>query len=125
VIEGKVAKVLSTDEIVINKGDSNGVRVGMVFVVRDGRLDDLRDPDTDEPLGPIDGPEASFEVVRLGDRAALARRYTANGSLAGLLSGYSGRIAYPYRRIPQRDTVDVGDVAVWDGEMTGAAKFGL
>ena len=45
VIEGKVAKVLNSRELIINKGTDDGVEIGMRFDVQGSGLDIL-DPDS-------------------------------------------------------------------------------
>lgn len=55
-IEGKVIRVLSSTEVVINRGSEHGIHSGsrfLIFVLGD----EIRDPDTGESLGQL-------EVVR-------------------------------------------------------------
>lgn len=116
-IQGKVAKVLSSEEIVINKGSVDRVQIGMVFDVRDDRLDEIIDPDSGESLGSIEGPEVSYEITRIGPRASLARRYKRD-PLNEMLRGYSSRSGGAFGRAQTRDVVRVGDPAIHDGTMT-------
>lgn len=116
-ISAKVAKLISGDELVINKGKRDGVQVGMLFTIKDERLDNIVDPDTGESLGSIDRPKVVIRITRLGDRAALGRRHEESPTFSnliaamqvrpqGILSGDSWSL----------DDVEVGDLAVWDGK---------
>jgi hypothetical protein len=114
-ITGKVAKIVSEDEVVINRGRSDGVEVGMVFAIKDDRLDDITDPDTGESLGSIDRPRMSIEIVRLGERAALGRRYDGS-NLNLMLRTLAPRPRGILWTDATIDDVEVGDAAVWEGE---------
>lgn len=53
VIKAKVAKVISPEQIVINKGKSDGIKIGMVFLVY--RLgEEIKDPETGKSLGELE-----------------------------------------------------------------------
>lgn len=115
-ISAKVAKVLSDNELVINKGEADGVETGMIFTIKDDRLDDIVDPDTGEDLGSIDRPKISIRIMRTGKRAALGRRYEDQGTWLSILSSMQSRP----RGILSNDLwggeVEVGDPAVWEGQ---------
>lgn len=116
-IRAKVAKIVSEDELVINKGEFDGVEPGMIFAVKDERLEDIVDPDTGEDLGSIDRPKIFIVMTRIGERAALGKRYEPS-NLRSLLGG--GFQAYRPRGILSSEDwderVEIGDVAVWEGE---------
>lgn len=118
-IRAKVAKVLSNDELVINKGEVDGVEVGMIFEVSDERLDEIIDPDTGESLGSIDMPRALIGIVRTGRRAAFGRRF--EGAMLFGIGANSYRSARPRGILGQPEyegEIQVGDLAVWDGKRT-------
>ena len=69
----KVARILSTTELVLNKGRSQGLREGMIFDVQ-GELD-IRDPDSGETLETIPYTKVSVRVSKLGERVAIAATY--------------------------------------------------
>lgn len=116
-IRAKIAKILSEDEFVINKGDIDDVERGMIFVVKDDRLDDIVDPDTGESLGSIDRPRLSIRITKVGERAALGKRYerhSAWGAISASIGSY--RPAGILSLIETEDRVEVGDLAIYDGD---------
>ena len=72
-VEGKVAKILGDNEIVINRGRNEGVRPGMVFEVFAPEGEEVWDPDTGETLGTVEDVKAHAEVTEVKDRLAVAR----------------------------------------------------
>ena len=53
-VEGKVAKILGNNEIVINRGRGEGVRQGMLFEIFAPEGEEVWDPDTGETLGTVE-----------------------------------------------------------------------
>jgi hypothetical protein len=72
-VEGKVAKILANNEIVINRGRAQGVRPGMLFEVFAPGGEEVWDPDTGETLGTVEDVKASAEVTEVKERLAVAR----------------------------------------------------
>lgn len=72
-VEGKVAKVLGNNEVVINRGRGDGVRQGMVFEIFAPEGEEVWDPDTGETLGTVEDVKARAEVTEVKDRLAVAR----------------------------------------------------
>src|ERR671917_777849 len=72
-VEGKVAKILGNNEIVINRGRREGVRQGMLFEVFAPEGEEVWDPDTGETLGTVEDVKAQAEVTEVKDRLAVAR----------------------------------------------------
>ena len=78
-IEGKVAKILGNNEIVINRGSGQGVRQGMLFEVFAPEGEEVWDPDTGETLGTVEDIKAQAEVTEVKERLSVARlQQTAN-----------------------------------------------
>src|SRR3712207_6925498 len=73
-VEGKVAKILGNNEIVINRGRNEGVRQGMLFEVFAPEGEEVWDPDTGETLGTVEDVKAHAEVIEVKERLAVARR---------------------------------------------------
>ena len=83
-VEGKVAKVLGSNEIVLNRGRNDGVRTGMVFEVFSLEGEEVWDPDTGETLGTVEDIKAQAEVTEVKERLSVARlQGTANSSPFG------------------------------------------
>ncbi|WP_371781726.1 hypothetical protein [Streptosporangium subroseum] len=84
-IEGKVAQILTKRELVINKGEVDGVELGMRFAILNTRGTDIRDPETGEMLGSVEIEKAVVKVVRVSERLSVARTFrtyrVAGGSL--------------------------------------------
>ena len=72
-VEGKVAKILGSNEIVLNRGRNDGVRTGMVFEVFSPDGEEVWDPDTGETLGTVEDIKAQAEVTEVKDRLCVAR----------------------------------------------------
>jgi hypothetical protein len=72
-VEGKVAKILGNNEIVINRGRNEGVRQGMLFEVFAPEGEEVWDPDTGETLGTVEDVKAHAEVTEVKVRLAVAR----------------------------------------------------
>ena len=77
-VEGKVAKILSKGEIVLNRGRSHGVRTGMLFEIFAPEGEEVWDPDTGETLGTVEDVKAKAEVTEVKERLAIARVFDAN-----------------------------------------------
>ena len=73
-VEGKVAKILNSREIVINKGAEDGVKTGMKFNVQE-RETTIVDPDSNDNLGQLMRPKISVEVMQVDSRFSVARTF--------------------------------------------------
>jgi hypothetical protein len=82
-VEGKVAKVLGSNEIVLNRGRNHGVRSGMVFEVFSPEGEEVWDPDTGETLGTVEDIKAQAEVTEVKERLSVARLQQTTGSPFG------------------------------------------
>ena len=74
-IEGKVARVLNTREIAINKGSIDGVEVDMYFDVMDTGYSDIKDPDTEQVLGSIERTKVRVQIIDVQDKLSVATTY--------------------------------------------------
>lgn len=68
-IEGKVARILSDNLIIINVGAANGVKVGMAFAVL-AQGDEVKDPATGEVLGRWEVPKGYIRASHVQERLA-------------------------------------------------------
>lgn len=74
-ITGRVAKVLNSRELVINRGATHGVRVGMKFQVLDATAHAIEDPETGEALGSVERPKLEVKIATVDDRLAVATTF--------------------------------------------------
>jgi len=74
-IRGKVAKILNTRELVINKGSNDGVKIGMKFDVFDPKGENIIDPDSKEVLGSVLRPKVKVEIVSVQEKVSIASTY--------------------------------------------------
>jgi hypothetical protein len=74
-IRGKVAKVLSRREVVLNLGKAHNVEIGMVFDILFRGYDEITDPDTGEVLGGVDRPKARVKVITANEKLSIATTY--------------------------------------------------
>ena len=89
-IEGKIAKVLNTRELVLNRGSDDGVLVDMEFAVIEPRLI-IVDPETEETLGEIEREKIRVRVFETHPKFSLARTYETYQELnrdRGILGGF-------------------------------------
>lgn len=102
-VHGKVASLISSRELTINRGSRHGVEIGMKFAVLDPAIGDVRDPDTGEVLGTLKREKVRVEVVSVEDKFCVARSYeqvrrgsSSLGGVAAFLQATAGAGA-PYR----------------------------
>src|SRR5918992_1989520 len=97
-VEGKVAKILGNNEIVINRGRGAGVRQGMLFEIFAPEGEEVWDPDTGETLGTVEDVKAKAEVTEVKDRLAVARISEAGSPKGGAGgAGFAGMQEKPQR----------------------------
>lgn len=116
IIEGKVAKILNSRELVINRGSKNGVIVGMKFDVMDSKGFDIKDPDTNELLGSVARPKVRVEVISVQEQLSVARTfkkkvYNVGGTGVNLSSFAS--VLMPPRWVTEYETLKTKE-ATWE-----------
>ena len=114
-IRGRVAKILNSRDLVINRGERDGVSVGMRFAVLDPNAENITDPDTGEALGSIDRPKIQVEVFKVDERLALAhtfRQFQRNVGGTGTFMGLQ-RALQPPRYVTRYETLKT-DEATWE-----------
>ena len=77
-IRGKVAKLLNSREIAINKGTLNGVTIGMYFDVLEVSETDIKDPDTGDVLGSIERSKVRVKIIHVEEKLSVASTYRSN-----------------------------------------------
>jgi hypothetical protein len=74
-IAGKVARILNSRELAINKGSIDGVKIGMLFDVLDPKGEDIIDPVSLEILGSIERPKVRVKIIKVQERLSVASTY--------------------------------------------------
>ena len=104
-IRGKVARILNSREIVINRGATSGVVVGMHFDVVDPKGEDIRDPDTNKVLGSINRPKVRVRVTKVQDGLSLAATQEKRVNIGGQGLGNFSRLLMPPKWITQYESL--------------------
>jgi len=107
-IQTKVARIISSTEVVLAAGSDHGVTPGMEFVIYD-LSDTVFDPETREDLGRIELVKGRVVAVHVQDRITVARTRTQRiepwfGSQSPLLAALRVGVADV---IPEQLKVDV------------------
>jgi hypothetical protein len=76
-VTGKVARVTSDRELIINRGSEHGVAVGMVFRVK-GSPVDVIDPDTNQSIGTVARVKVVVRVVEVDIKFSIARTFRSS-----------------------------------------------
>jgi hypothetical protein len=115
-IRGKVARILNSRELVINRGKLDRVRMGMRFAVLDTAGEQVTDPDTGEELGSMQRTKVQVEVTQLADRICVGRTYIYREvNVGGVDSGVGAvaRLFTPPKYVRQYETLKAED-ADWE-----------
>lgn len=106
-IEGQVAEVLNSRDLVINRGEENGVEQGMVFEILAPQGQDIRDPETNEVLGSVGRPKVVVKVVEVEPKLAVARTFKSRRRNVGGsdLNQQWQRLFEPPRYVTEYDTL--------------------
>ena len=73
-IEGKVARILDDQTLVLNIGRAQGVEQGMVFCIYTP-VEDVTDPDTGESLGAWEAVKGYVQATHPQERLTVCRAY--------------------------------------------------
>lgn len=74
-IKAKVARVLNSTDLALNRGSDDGVEVGMKFAILDQKGHEIHDPDTNEVLDSVTIAKTVVKVVSVKPRLAVARTF--------------------------------------------------
>ncbi len=77
-IEGKVAKILDENSIILNVGRAHGVTQGMVFCVF-APVEDVKDPETGESLGSWEAVKGYVQATHPQDKLTVCRAFAPKG----------------------------------------------
>ena len=113
-IRGKVARVLNSREVAINKGADHGVKIGMTFKILSTKGSEIKDPDTGEPLGSVDLVKTSVKVTILQERIAVASTFRSRRVNVGGHGFNIGGMFEPPKWETRIETLLIDDAAIKD-----------
>ncbi len=118
-IQGKVAAVLNSRDLVINKGENDGVSEGMMFQVTQPDVP-IRDPDSGHELGVLVRDKIKVRVVELHPHFSVAKTYeTYSASVPSevqqAMSRMAGRTVTRVRKILSESSEQDGDTIGMEG----------
>ena len=73
-IEGKIAKIIDENTVVINRGLEHDVEEDMRFVIYEPG-EEIKDPDTGDSLGKFEYVKAKVKVVNVQEKFSTAKTY--------------------------------------------------
>lgn len=115
-IEGKVAKILNSRELVINKGSKDSVSLDMKFDVLDFRGFDIKDPDTGGILGSVKKPKVRVKIISVQENLSIASTYKKSiynvGGTGVNLSNFAS-VLMPPKWVTEYETLKT-DEATWE-----------
>ena len=102
-LQGKVAKILTEREVVINIGKTHGVKKGMRFAILAPTPEEISDPETGEVLDVVDRPKVLVQATEVRERITICSTYRTTTIAGGAFSvSYSfSRLFDPPRDIPE------------------------
>lgn len=74
-VEGKVAKILDDQSLILNVGTSQGVTPGMIFCIF-APVEEVKDPDTGESLGAWEAVKGYVQATHPQEKLTVCRVYT-------------------------------------------------
>lgn len=98
-LEGRVAQLLNERELVINIGESDGVRVGMKFKVLSKSPVEIHDPETNTLLGKIDREKVRVKAVDVKEKFSICSTYRTHDVGGGPLYGTDPDLFAPPRTV--------------------------
>ncbi len=102
-LQGKVAKILSEREVVINIGSAQGVKKGMRFAILAPTPEEILDPETGEALDVVDRTKVLVQATEVREKITICSTYRITKISGGALStAYSfGRLFDPPQEVPE------------------------
>ncbi|PAM93481.1 hypothetical protein B4N84_18235 [Flavobacterium sp. IR1] len=85
-IDIRVATILESDKIVINKGENDGIDKLMEFLIYD-EGEEIFDPITKKSLGKLENPKGTFKAIHIQENMSilLSKTKRPNKTLANLI----------------------------------------
>jgi hypothetical protein len=111
-LQGKVAKILTEREVVINIGSAQGVKRGMRFAILASTPEEVLDPETGEVLDIVDRTKVLVQATEVREKITICSTYRTTRIPGGALSTSNAfnRLFEPSREIP--DTLRIEDSSI-------------
>lgn len=87
--EYKVVKILDSENIIINAGEDDGIKIGDDFEIV-GKGIEIKIPGTDTSLGNIDNVKDSVTVVKLYPKMCMCSHISEHNSISTLAAKLNG-----------------------------------
>lgn len=88
-IRAKVARVLNTTDLALNKGSAAGVEVGMRFAILSDKGENITDPDTNEVLDSVDIAKTLVKIVSVTEKLAVGRTFRSTENTRSISSMFA------------------------------------
>lgn len=110
-ITGKVAQLIDDRTLVINRGSSDGVKVGMKFMVYDQTGKSVVDPDTNNELGKIKLPKIKVQISHADEKYSVAETYIFKEINVGGVNPLSNisNVLSPPKYVKQYETFEIDE----------------
>lgn len=107
-ISAKVAQILNSRDLVINRGSNSGVTLGMQFKILNSRGQRIIDPETHEELGSLDLEKAVVKVTKLYENMAICSTFRVTGG--GYTNAFYGALSTELLKFaaPRMETLETG-----------------
>lgn len=84
-IEGKIAEIIDTTTVVINRGYEHDVEEGMRFIIYEPG-NEIKDPDTGDSLGTFEYVKAKVEATNVNEKFSTAETYETDTIPSAIMS---------------------------------------
>ena len=110
-IQGRIAKVLNSRDVAINRGSDHGVEKKMLFDVLDRENHDIQDPETGQNLGSFRSSRIRLVITHVDRKFAVAstRGKTVNEGGRGQEFGVFARHFLPPKWVTKYETLARAD----------------
>jgi len=103
-LQGKVAKILTEREVVINIGSAQGVKKGMRFAILAPTPEEVLDPETGEVLDVVDRTKVLVQATEVREKITICSTYRTtkiSGGAFGISTSSINKLFEPPREIPE------------------------
>jgi hypothetical protein len=112
-IEGKVAKILDDQSLILNVGQAHGVTQGMVFCIY-ATVEDVTDPDSGESLGAWEAVKGYVQATHPQEGLTVCRAYAPRAAESAKPEDRQAQLNVNRTQLsgmPQLEPISVGDPA--------------